>query len=702
MSVFSYLPFVAAVLSLLLGLASVLRKKPSPATWCFFAGMAVLAADSLFTGLSLRSTELPGVLRWLTLALVAKSFLPAAWLGFSLTYSRGDYRETLARWRVPLAIAALLPVAMALGFRADLFQVVPASPAGDVVRLRFGPAGTALNALLLVAFVLVLMNLEQTFRSAVGTMRWRIKYVVLGLAVIFGAHVYVGSQAILFSAYDMALSSVELSGLLVGCLFLALAHARTGFAEIDVYPSRAVLRSSLTVLIVGGYLFVVGVLAQIVRRYGGAGSFQVQVFVVLLGMAGLAVLLLSDRLRQRIHGFVGRHFGKAQHDSARIWTESSRRLANVKDRAGLCTASARLISETFDVLSATIWLLDEQNERFIVGASTVRPPGEAVADNPPASASSAVAAGLRAKSSPFDLEEVNEPWAGELRQLNSTTFPNGGHRWCVPLRTGEQGVVGALVLADRVNGAPYTVEELELLQCIAHQMTSVLLNLRLAGEVARASELEAFRTMSAFFVHDLKNAAASLNLMLRNLPEHFDDPAFREDALRGVGNTARRIDDMISRLSALRQRPDFKPVESDLNEIVSESLDRLDDMPQVELTKGLQPVPRILADREQIQSVVTNLLLNARDAVLPGGRIEVRTDHRGGRVVLSVADNGCGMSPAFLKDSLFRPFQSTKKKGLGIGMFQSRMVVETHGGSILVESETGKGTTVRVSFPTIP
>ena len=77
----------------------------------------------------------------------------------------------------------------------------------------------------------------------------------------------------------------------------------------------------------------------------------------------------------------------------------------------------------------------------------------------------------------------------------------------------------------------------------------------------------------------------------------------------------------------------------------------------------------------------------------------MRTEHNGGRVALSVADNGCGMSPEFLRDSLFRPFQSTKSKGLGIGMFQARMVVEAHGGSIQVESETGKGTTVRVSFP---
>jgi putative PEP-CTERM system histidine kinase len=699
MTAFSFLPFAAAIFSLLLAVASLLQKKRSPATWSFFAGMAVLGIDSLFTGLSLRTTQLSDVLRWLTRGLIAKSFLPITWLCFSLTYSRGGYGESLARWRIPLAIAALLPVGLSLGFQGQLLQVVPAGTASEALQLRFGAAAKALNITLLVAVTLILMNLEQTFRSAVGTMRWRIKFVVLGLAVIFGAQLYVRSEAILFSSHEMAFSSVESSALLIGCLFLALAYARTGFVEIDVYPSRAILRSSLTVLLVGGYLFIIGVLAQIVRRFGGVESLQFQVFVVLLGTAGLAVLLLSDRLRQRIHGFVGRHFRRAQHDSVRIWTGFSRRLATVKDQAGLCAASARLISETFNVLSVTIWLRDEQKEQFSVGASTALQQGEAAAGNPPVAASSAVAAGLRARSSPFDLDGVSEVWAEELRQLSPTAFAaKGGHRWCVPLRAAEESL-GALLLADRVNGADYTVEELELLQCIADQMTSALLNLRLGDEVARARELEAFRTMSAFFVHDLKNAAASLNLMLKNLPAHFEDAAFREDALRGVGNTARRIDEMIARLSTLRQRPDVKPVEADLNELVSEAVDKLDGLAHVELTMALQLLPRILADREQIHSVVTNLLLNARDAVGPGGHIEVRTEHRGGRVVLSVADNGCGMSSAFLRESLFRPFQSTKKKGLGIGMFQSRMIVEAHGGSIQVESETGKGTTVQVSLP---
>jgi putative PEP-CTERM system histidine kinase len=306
--------------------------------------------------------------------------------------------------------------------------------------------------------------------------------------------------------------------------------------------------------------------------------------------------------------------------------------------------------------------------------------------------------GLQTMSAPFDLETVSAPWADEVRQLNSATFLTGGNRLCVPLRSGER-VLGLLVLADRINAAVYTVEELELLQCVADQMTSVLMNHRLASEVAQARELEAFRTMSLFFVHDLKNAAASLNLMLRNLPVHFNDPAFREDALRGIGNTARRIDEMIARLSSLRDQTRLAPTRADLNDIVSEALDRVGGVPNVHITRELHPLPGIIVDREQIQNVVTNLVLNARDAVGDDGRIRLHTEHRDGRVLLSVSDNGCGMDKAFVKDSLFRPFQSTKKKGLGIGLFQSRAIVQAHGGAIHVQTEAGKGTTFLISLP---
>lgn len=699
MTLFPLLPFLAAGFSLLLAVVSLLRKTPSVATWCFFAGMIALGADSLLTGIGLRATQADDVVFWLTAAFIVKSVVPVTWLCFSLTYSRTNIREVVTRWGLPLAAVCLLSVGLALGFHDRLLQLVPPAIEEDIWRLQFGTTATLLSAVLLIVLVLTLMNLELTFRSAVGTMRWRLKFVVLGMAVILGTRLYSHSQGILFSTPDIAaLWGLESGALLLGCGFLAAAYARTGWSEVPVYPSSAVLRSSLTVLIVGVYLFVVGVLAQFVRHFGGEEFFELQALVFLLGMAGLGLLVLSDRARQQLRAFVARHFKQAQHDSVRIWTSFSQQLADVTDRASLCRTSAKLVSETFDVLSVTVWLLDDEKSQMVVGASTGRQGQEGSRGNLPSTTSTAVPEGLRAWSAPFDLEDEREPWADELRELNPGAFTSGGRRLCVPLRVGDRNL-GVLVLADRINGALYTIEELELLKCIGDQVTSVLLNLRLSDEVARAKELEAFRTMSAFFVHDLKNTAASLNLMLKNLPVHFDDPAFREDALRAIGNTARRIDDMIDRLNALRQRPDAVRAVADLNQIVNEALDRVDNMPNVELTRDLRPVPGILADREQIQSVVTNLVLNARDALGADGRIQVRTEHSGNRVVLAVQDNGCGISETFMRDSLFRPFQSTKKKGLGIGLFHARAIVQAHGGSLQVESEVGRGTTFLATFP---
>src|SRR5712691_6490196 len=109
----------------MLAIVSLLRRKPSPAAWCFSAGMAALGLDSVFTGLSLRATQLGEVAEWLAPAFIAKSFVPVLWLCFSLTYSRSNYREFLARWKIPLAFLGLLPIGLSLGF---LDQLMPPGP----------------------------------------------------------------------------------------------------------------------------------------------------------------------------------------------------------------------------------------------------------------------------------------------------------------------------------------------------------------------------------------------------------------------------------------------------------------------------------------------------------------------------------------------------------------------------------------------
>jgi len=690
----SALAFGAALLCCVLALAVVARKRLSIVTGCFSAGMLLFAIESALTGMSFSTASAERVAFWQTLAFLTKSFLPGIWLCFSLTYSRGNYREFLAGSRLVIVVAFLLPLTLLPALRMPFIDVVGYASPPQGWWLDFGGPAKLLNGLILISIVLILMNLERTFRSSVGTMRWRIKFLVLGLGIVFGARIYSRSLALLFSGQSLALAGVETGSLLIGCTLMGVAYFRTDFGDVDVYPSRAVLHTSLTVLLVGGYLFAVGVLAEFVARMGGSENFQVQAFLVLIAVVLLAVLLLSDRFRQNMQQLLSQHFKRPQYDFRKIWGHFAQSMSRALDEPTLCAAAVKLISNTFNALSVTIWLYDESRDNLVFGAST----SKSERDIPQFILNSSSVAALRHVIDPFNLENAKQDWAEPLRKVSSRHFTEGGDRIGIPLASGDRWL-GLVILADRVGGSHYTFEERDLLKCIGDQIAASLLNLRLSAQLMLGKEREAFQNISAFFVHDLKNTASTLNLMLQNLPVHFDDPAFREDALRGISKTADRINQLIGRLSVLRQKLELKPAECDFNQLVAEALETLNGASEVELIKELNPLPKLLADREHLYSVVTNLLLNARDAVGPKGRLTVRTDHGGSWVALSVADNGCGMSPAFLRDSLFRPFRTTKKKGLGIGMFQSKMIIEAHRGSIQVKSEVGVGTTFRVTLP---
>jgi putative PEP-CTERM system histidine kinase len=237
------------------------------------------------------------------------------------------------------------------------------------------------------------------------------------------------------------------------------------------------------------------------------------------------------------------------------------------------------------------------------------------------------------------------------------------------------------------------------LKTIADQTAGSLLNLQLSHQLTRAKEMEAFQTLSTFFLHDLKNLASTLSLAMQNLPAHYDDPAFRADILRVIGGSVTKINTLCTRLTLLTGKMELRRAEMDLNELVRDTLADLNGSFRATLVQELRPLPHVALDPEQVQKVLLNLLLNANEAMAGQGQIWVATEPLDGWVSLSVRDDGCGMSPEFMERSLFQLFHTTKSKGLGIGLFQSKKIVEAHHGRIEVESEEGKGSTFRVLLP---
>jgi putative PEP-CTERM system histidine kinase len=274
----------------------------------------------------------------------------------------------------------------------------------------------------------------------------------------------------------------------------------------------------------------------------------------------------------------------------------------------------------------------------------------------------------------FDLMDHQRVETLLGHEIDSSFLLEASLRYCLPLNAGGR-FMGLITLDDRVRGKAFSVEELDLLQTISAQAATSLLNLRLLEKLQQAKEMEAFQRMGAFFVHDLKNLASNLSLLTQNMAVHFDNPAIRQYALVSMRRNVEKINRLCGRVNLLQDRLELQLAKVDLNEVVRCTLDHLNHPAHTRCIEKLRPVPVMLADAKQIEEVLTNLLANAKEAVGEKGQICIATGTQNGSVVLEVTDNGCGMSDNFVDQCLLRPFKTTKKRGIGIGLFQSKMIV---------------------------
>ncbi len=692
-----FLAFLSAALAGMVALWVSKSARGSIVEWAFAAGMAVFAAENLFAGVTAMVTLPEEKVYWQTWQILVGSLLPGIWLFFSLGYARGNSRTFLSRWRLPLVAALLLPPGLAAASRRGLIQSLH-RPWHTAPVFGLGAAGLILYLVSLLCAVAVLMQLERTFRAAAGNARWRIKYRILGLGAVFGVRVYFCGRILLFGALDPALQSVEAGTLIAACFLIAHSLSRSVDRDVEVYPSYSVLLNSFTAVLAGSYLILIAVLAKVMDRFTGDENFVPAAILVVLALVVLGALWLSDRVRSVIKRFVGRHFQRPKYDYRAIWETFREVTARQVAQPDLCRAVVKVVSDLFQAMSVTLWLVKEDKTGLVFGASTTLSRKEAQRLKLQPDQTTALIRAVEGHAAPFDLQSTEGDWELLLKGLHPDDLNIGGGGICAPLLVRRE-LLGFLTIGHRFGETTYSTQDLDLLVSVSNEVAVSLHGLQLMEDLTHAKQLEAFQTMSAFVAHDLKNTSFKLALLLENLPTHFDNPAFRQDALQGISQAVSHLNLLIAHLRPLRNELEPKIVESDLNEIVIEALKGFRQAPRGELVKDLQPLPKVKVDPDQMRKVVTNLLLNARDAIGAHGTIRVETRLRARQAVLTVIDTGCGMTSEFIDGLLFRPFQTTKENGMGIGMFQCKKIVDAHQGKIEVESQPGKGTVFRVVLP---
>ena len=268
----------------------------------------------------------------------------------------------------------------------------------------------------------------------------------------------------------------------------------------------------------------------------------------------------------------------------------------------------------------------------------------------------------------------------------------------VPLMLDET-LLGLVLLASPRAPQPYNWEDNDILKTAGTQLAGFVAQQKANQELINARQFEATNRLSAFMMHDLKNIMAQLSLLVANAEKHKRNPQFVDDMVATVDNTVARMQRMLERLNASHDRQ-REGEAVDLTDAVSEAVALMAagrPAPQKESARG--PL-MVKADRDRLVAVIAHIIRNAQEATPSNGRVLVRLFSEGTCAVIEVEDTGCGMDRQFVRERLFRPFDSTKgSSGMGIGAYECSEYIHELGGDIEVVSSPGKGTLFRIGIP---
>lgn len=227
--------------------------------------------------------------------------------------------------------------------------------------------------------------------------------------------------------------------------------------------------------------------------------------------------------------------------------------------------------------------------------------------------------------------------------------------------------------------------------------------------MGKASRGRLRSTLDSVFLHDMKNLEFRLSLLLSNLEEHYGDPDFKRSVVELLQSSLEKVDSVVDRWSAYRDAVLVKvPLEINdlLRQVAAKARPREGGRRTDNIAFLPEPVPPVWGDSNYLGDAFLAIVQNALEAAGPAGRVEIATGveakRRGSRVVVTIADDGPGMTREFQRNRLFHPFQTTKANGVGLGLYTARNIVRFHGGTLTIRSRPGQGTVVRVSLPAEP
>lgn len=541
--------------------------------------------------------------------------------------------------------------------------------------------------------VLILSTTEQIYRNAQVDSVSDLNYFCLAVAGMF--------------VYDLVVYVSTIAGVSVGAQYLAargyintifsvplgIGIWRTFRLSFDVQFPRQVVLYTFSLTAIGIYVAITVIGHHYVHVYGGSWS-EVGGIVFLVGAATIiAVFLASATTRARVRVFLMKTFFAYKYDYRKEWLRFIATLTESGVDKVPATA-VRAVAQIVNSPGGTVWVQEQEGEAYLpVGSWRCEIPTMMPIDR-----DSALARFLKNRQWVIDLQELKEhPARYEDLKLDSWFLESNDWWLIVPLLLGNR-LFGFIVLRRPRVVPSLNFEDHDLLRTVGRHVGTHINQVQSDRQIAESRQFGAYNRLTSFLMHDLNNLIAQQSLVVKNAERFRQNPQFVDDAIDTIAHSVSRMKRLMEQLTSGSTAPAKQRV--DLREALNSAARRCQPRQPAPIMRiGDVPIP-VMADLERLTTVFEHMIRNAQDACKEDGEIRIEASLRGGVADVAISDTGEGMTADFIRERLFRPFDSTKgSESMGIGAYQARDYVRTLGGQMDVASEVGVGTTFSVRLP---
>jgi putative PEP-CTERM system histidine kinase len=522
---------------------------------------------------------------------------------------------------------------------------------------------------------------DNLYRLTPPDARWHVNLLCIGLGGVFVYDIVFYADALLFGRFSGVFAEGRPLVALIAAPLFVMSAVRNRDWVIDIHLSRDVVYHTGSLILAGCFLIALAIVGETFRRVGPHWGALAEIGLIAAGSIGIGIVLTSGSTRARLRHLLTYNFFSHRYDYRKEWLRCIETLSGGVEDKTPARRIIRSLAAVTDSPGGQLWLRDPGGAAFHWLGSWNLPAG----------------AGPEPVDSAFVEKFRNGYWVIELSREPALPGCLADMRapWlAVPLSHLGRLLGFAVLTAPR---APFRLdsEVFDLLRILGRQAAGHAAEWQHFKAILEARDLHDFSKRFAFAVHDMKNVAGQLTMIVQNAKRSGDDPEFHQDVLATVEAALGRLNGIMEQLRAPPQRAGAVSVPLDIVE---------QEIAAIRRSRGVQIGFRhdgrragIATDAGVLRSVLCHLCENAIEA--SDGQVEVTIRHDRSSVLIDIADTGAGMTPEFVRDRLFTPFGSTKVNGFGLGAYQARDLIRSIGGDVLVHSRPGVGTTMRITLP---